>query len=453
MRDFAFLGLFLGVLAVAFNRIHVCILLWAWISFLNPNFQLYGMGASIPYNKIIAGLTALALLASREKKTFYCDRTSVLILFFLCIAALSQFTSQATDPTGWDILDKLWKIVVLNLLISSFMRSRVRLHMLVLTLCIATGFEAAGDGLKFLVSGGSYVMPGTPSWGDNNHAALIMLMAIPMLANVREVSVVSLVRFGAMAGIVLFICGVLSTSSRGGFVGLVVLIAAGIMGSRHKVRYFLAVAVLGAVLSQAVPEKWTDRMNTIGTASEDSSFMGRVIAWKLSTLIALDNPLLGGGLHALPSPNIWNAYLPGFGLLSFIPSPEAGTTPHAAHSIYFEVLGDTGFLGLAVFLAIMASSFWNGRQVKTLARGHPKLKWATSLADKLQLSLIALAVTGAALSASYNDLNFILFGMLSALRRIVSVEVGRGGLAGNWRKEGQGSALDPLRAEPLEPIP
>ncbi len=423
MRDLAFLGLFFAVLTVAFNRIHVCILLWVWISFLNPGFQLYGIGAAIPYNKIIAGLTALALLASREKKSFHCDRTSVLILFFLCIAALSQFMSEASDPTGWDILDKLWKIVVLNLLISSFMRSRVRLHVLVLTLCIATGSEAAGDGLKFLTSGGSYNLSGTPSWGDNNQVALIMLMAIPMLAYVREVSAAPLVRLGSLVGIVLFTCGVLATNSRGGFIGLSVLAAAGIMGSQHKVRYFLAVAVLGAVLSQAVPEKWTNRMNTIGTASEDSSFMGRVVAWKLSTLIALDNPLLGGGLHALTSPNIWNAYRPGFGLLSFIETPDPDSRPHAAHSIYFEILGDTGFLGLAVFLTIMVSSFWSGMQAKALARGHPDLQWAASLAGKLQLSLIVFAVTGAGLSASYLDVNFILFAMLAVVRAIVKAQL------------------------------
>jgi len=89
------------------------------------------------------------------------------------------------------------------------------------------------------------------------------------------------------------------------------------------------------------------------------------------------------------------------------------------------VLGDTGFLGLAVFLAIIASSLWTGVQVRLLARGHPDLQWAARLAGKLQLSLVIFLVCGAALSASYNDMNFILFGMLSAVLRIVLVETGR----------------------------
>ena len=313
MRDFAFLGLFLAALAIAFNRVYVCVLLWAWIALLGPNTLFWGVASDVPFNKVIAGLTLLAFLMNRDRKKFHFDQTSVLISCFLGLAAISQYISESNVDIGWNVLDKLWKIVLLNLLISSFMRSRVRLHALVLAVCIAAGFSAAGDGLKFLVSGGSYRTLGTPNWGDNNHVALIVLMVIPMLAYVREVSTERLVRLGALAGIALFVCGVVSTTSRGGFLGLLLLAGAGIVGSRHKIRYLLAVVALGAMLSQVVTENWTERMNSLEEVREDTSFMGRVIAWKISILIALDNPLVGGGLHAVQAGNIWNAYRVGFG--------------------------------------------------------------------------------------------------------------------------------------------
>jgi probable O-glycosylation ligase (exosortase A-associated) len=368
-----------------------------------------------------------------------------LAVIFLFIAALSQFMSDATGPLGWDILDKLWKIVLLNILITSFMRSRVRLYSLVLVICITFGYEAAGDGLKFLASGGFYSTLGNPVIGDNNYVALTTLMIIPLLGYIREEAARPLVRLGALAGIVLFVCSVISTRSRGGFLGLLVLVVAGILVSRHRMRYFLAVAALGVVLSQVIPEQWTAKMNTIQMADQDNSFMGRVVAWKMGTLIALDRPLLGGGLHSLQSQNIWSAYRPNFDELSFIPTDFPVPEAHAAHSIYFEVLGDTGFLGLAVFLGIVASSFRNARQIQSLARGHADLEWAARLATKLQLSLIVLLVAGAALSATYDDLNYIVFAMLSAARATVREQLAQRVSAPSTR---QGNAAPVFPARP-----
>ena len=175
-----------------------------------------------------------------------------------------------------------------------------------------------------------------------------------------------------------------------------------------------------SVMVQVVPDSWTQRMNTIQTANQDGSFMGRVIAWKLSTLIALDHPLLGGGLHAVQSQGVWDAYVPIIGKLSFIPTDEPDIIPHAAHSIYFEVLGDTGILGLLVFLGIIASCFVTGFQIRAAARGRPDLQWAVSLASMLQLSLLSFLFTGALLSAAYHDLVFIVVALFSTVRAAVA---------------------------------
>ena len=112
------------------------------------------------------------------------------------------------------------------------------------------------------------------------------------------------------------------------------------------------------------------------------------------------------------------------------------------------ILGDTGFMGLAIFLCIFASSFSYGRQIKTLARGDPNLKWAISLAGKLQLSLIVLLTSGAALSVAYQDLNYIIFGMFSAMRAIVRDQAKQRQIGGNISGPGQ-----PIAASVLLPIP
>jgi probable O-glycosylation ligase (exosortase A-associated) len=455
MRDAMFLAAIVAIIPMALNRPYICIPFWAYVSLLDPNNFLYGIGALVPYAKVAAGLTLVSLLISRERKAFHCDRTTALVLIFLVIATLSQLTSLTDASVGWDILDKLWKIVALNLLVVCCMRSRLRIHVLLLTICLGVGFNGTGEALKYLLSGGGHKVEGLPNWGDNNQVALIVLMTMPILAYIREVSEARLLRLGALGGIILFGVCVIATASRGGLAGLVILALAGVATSRHKVPYLAAILIAGVVLVQTVPESWMQRMNTIEAADQDSSFMGRVVAWKISTLIALDHPLLGGGLHAVQSQAVWQAYVPSFGRLSFIPTDEPSLFPRAAHSIYFEVLGDTGILGLLVFLGIIASCVLTSFQIKAAARGRPDLEWAASLASMLRLSLLVFLITGSLLSAAYHDLVFIVFALFSAVRAAVAAAPNPQAIAGELPQVTGWRARMPVRAvrEPSPPGP
>jgi len=46
-------------------------------------------------------------------------------------------------------------------------------------------------------------------------------------------------------------------------------------------------------------------MDTIESVNEDSSFLGRIVAWKEAILIAADNPMFGGGFKAGQHAIIW----------------------------------------------------------------------------------------------------------------------------------------------------
>ena len=136
-----FLAACVVIIPVALNRPYICVAFWSYVSLLDPNSFLYGIGAMVPYAKVAVTLTLMSLLLSGEKKALHCDGTTMLVLAFLVIAALSQFTALSDISLGWDILDKLWKIVALNLLVVSFMRTRLRIHLLVLTICLGVGVQ------------------------------------------------------------------------------------------------------------------------------------------------------------------------------------------------------------------------------------------------------------------------------------------------------------------------
>ena len=419
MRDAMLMLAVFAVIPMGITRPFISVAFWAYLSLLDPNFFLYGFAAGFPFVKLGAALTAISFFCSRDTKYLPRDRTSILVVTFLAIAAVSQFTALSSAPLGWELLDKLWKIAALYLLVVCFMRTRLRIHLLVLTICLGICFNGVGEALKYLLSAGGHKVEGTPSWGDNNQVAMIVLMTMPLIQYVREVSQDRFVRMAMMGVTVFFVICVVATASRGGLAGLVILALAGISTSRHKIRYLLAMVVAGVILVKTAPDSWTERMDTLQAADQDSSFMGRVVVWKLSTLIALDHPFFGAGLHGVQAQDVWSAYVPSFDRLSFIPTDPPDLRPHAAHSIYFEVLGDTGFLGLLVFLSIVGSSILASFRIKRITRDRPDLAWAGRLTDSLRLCMITFLVTGAALSAAYHDLVFLLFAMFSAVRATV----------------------------------
>ena len=81
---------------------------------------------------------------------------------------------------------------------------------------------------------------------------------------------------------------------------------------------------------------------------------------------------------------------------------------HAAHSIYFQVLGEHGFVGLLLFFSIAVLTWLAAqRLVRQGAVGSP-VKWAADLGAMVQVSMVGYAVGGAFLSLAYFDLPYNL---------------------------------------------
>lgn len=425
MRDIAFLLIWLVLAPLAIRYAFVGVMLWIWTALLAPNEMLYGAAAGIPFNKVAAALTVLGLIFGRDRKTFRLDANTILLAALLVIGLLSSVNEISASPDGWVLYSRLVKVIVLAFIMTMVIHDRLRIHAAVLTMVVAMGFNGVDEGLKFVASGGYHRVLGLSNVGDNNSFAVAILMLIPMIFYLYKQSAEKLVRISCLVGISLCVISIIATFSRGGFIGLMLLALTFVSGRKNKIWAGSVVAVLAIIVLFVTPDSFFQRVDTIDAVRQDSSFMGRVIAWKMSLLIALDHPLLGGGFHAVQHPDVWAAYKPFFYTLDFIPTQDPGVLPHAAHSIYFEVLGDLGFLGLAVFLGLLAVGLLGAWSVKRRTRGHPEMEWAHELARMLQLSLLVYAVTGAALSMGYFEMFYIMLTVTSVLRRCVREEYGR----------------------------
>jgi probable O-glycosylation ligase (exosortase A-associated) len=82
------------------------------------------------------------------------------------------------------------------------------------------------------------------------------------------------------------------------------------------------------------------------------------------------------------------------------------TSVRAAHSIYFQVLGNHGFVGLFLFLGIWFSTYRTAGWLRKNGRAQEQSAWTADLGSMIQVSLVGYATGGAFLSLSYFDLPY-----------------------------------------------
>ncbi len=422
MRDLALLLGFVAILAPVFRYPHIGALVWCWTALVVPNNFVYGYMLNIPFNKITAVLTLLIWVLSRESKKLPMSLTLVLLVAFGVLGTVSEFTGIADGPVGRVEWEKFIKILVFAFVIAGLITTKERIDALLYAIFLSLGFHGILEGGKFIVSGGQHHVwgPAGSILGDNNHFALGMVALLPIVLYLYKQTSSRLLKLIYIGSSLLVTASIMGTLSRGGFIGIAGIGIYALFKSGKRVRYVLAIVPLLASAALFAPDRWSNRMDTITTASQDDSFMGRVIAWKQSTLIAMDHPVFGGGFHAVQNGDVWMRYARSFDKLDIIATPAPNPlVPRAAHSIYFQVLGDLGFVGLMLFLGILGSSWRNASFVINQARDRPQWRWAGDLASCLQYSLIAYIVSGAALSMAYFDYMYIIFALLAVMRHML----------------------------------
>jgi probable O-glycosylation ligase (exosortase A-associated) len=427
MRDIAMLLAMFALVPLAFASSFNAYLLWGWTAMLSPVFYMFGFMQGLRYNLIFAGIT-LGLWALGKvdlKGKLSANSTTILIALFIVHVSVSALLGYGDNPWKWAIYEDFIKIAIFALLLPVFVTTRLRLHAFVLIICLALGFHGVVEGLKMIASAGGHKVRGISSsmLSDNNHFAVGMCMLLPFLVYMLQHLQNRLARFAAMSGIGLTVLAVIGTNSRGGFLCLAVLAVWYALTSRRKVLASVLVVLLGVIALQLAPDSWFERIDTIGSAQEDSSFLGRVIAWKISTAVGLANPIFGGGLRAIQSVPVWQEFMYRIEFLSFIWTPPPLPYARAAHSIYFEVLGDLGLVGLALFLALIANAFLTARKIRGMVVNRPELVWARDLSDALRLALIAYCVGGAGVSLAYLDLFYMTVMLLEVVRQRVAAEI------------------------------
>jgi probable O-glycosylation ligase (exosortase A-associated) len=421
VRDIALALFIFGMLPYVLMRPYIGLLVWSWLGYMNPHRLCYGFAISFPWVQLIAIVTLASLVFSKDSKRIPWSAVSVLLAVFLLWTGLTTFYAVVPD-SAWNKWQEFAKVMVMAFVTLILVNNRERMHWLVWMIVVSLGFYGVKGGVFTVLKGGVNHVFGPPASfiADNNALALALCMTLPLMRYLQMHSSLRFVRIGLGFGMLLTGIAILGTYSRGGLIGLAIVAGALFLKSRRRLAVVLVIIAVGATAYHFMPPQWTARMGTLHEASETSSGESRIQSWEFATNVAIHHPLLGGGFNVYQSASMWDRY-----------GPE-GATPRAIHSVYFQVLGEQGFLGLVLFVALLFLSWRNCSRVRKRTRDMPDVRWAFDMASMLQVSLVAFMAAGAFLPMTYFDLSYQLMA-LSAVLAALCVQQAQGRQAAEVR--------------------
>jgi probable O-glycosylation ligase (exosortase A-associated) len=406
MRDLVITLIVFGSLPFIFKRPYIGVLMWVWVSVMNPHRLSYGFAYSFPFAFVVACVTVLALLATKDDRKL--PMTPIIITLFTFTAWMCITTLFSMWPDeSFVMLQRVLKTMAMTIVTVMLIKSKEQIYQLIWVLVGSLAYYGVKGGVFTILSGGHSIV-----WGPegsyiegNNELALGLITIIPVMYCLFMNYQNKWIKRGMALAMLLCGASALGSYSRGALLGICAMVLFLWVKSPKKVVVGLLIVTLLPIGIMSMPDKWSQRMETINTYKEDDSAMGRINAWWMAYHMALDRPL-GGGFE------IYNRTA--FGLYAPVP-----TDVHAAHSIYFQVLGEHGFVGLGLYLLLAFLTWRKGAWIVKQAAKRDDLKWAANIATMLQVSMVGFATGGAFLSLVYYDVPYYLTAIMVSLGCIV----------------------------------
>lgn len=393
MRDLLILGIVAFGSLAALRRPWIGVLLWTWISIMNPHREFGYVAAYQPVALMVAACTLLGFLVTPEKVSPFRAAPAIWLLLLLgwtCVTLPASIYFDQSLPL-WERSFKIWLMIFVTL---ALLRDRMQLQYFIYVVVLSLAFYGVKGGIFTVASGGAFRV-----WGPsgtfiegNNEIALALIMTIPLMRYLQLTTPRRWEQIAWYPAMALTALTVLGTHSRGALLGIVAMALFFWWRSERRGIGLVVLILVGMLGLSFMPEHWWARMETIQTYEQDASAMGRLNAWHMAFNLANDR-LFGGGFMIYFA-DVFRTY-----------SPEPDRV-HAAHSIYFQVLGEHGWIGLALFLGLFVSTWRCAGKLWKLGKTHPQHQWAGWLGGMVQVSLVGYASGGAFLSLAYFDLPY-----------------------------------------------
>ncbi|MCP5368419.1 MAG: putative O-glycosylation ligase, exosortase A system-associated [Hyphomicrobiales bacterium] len=412
MRDIILTLFILGTIPLIFRSPWLGTIELAWLTYMNPHLLTWGFARGMPFAQLIFAVTVLAVIVGKGRTKEWwgipmVPSSGVLLFYIFWTGVTTLFALTSSISTFYFLF--FVKMQILNVLTLMLIKDKQRIMAMCAVIVFSVGFIGVKGGVYTVLTGGEGRVWGIGGvMAENNSLAVGLLMTIPILRFLQLQADKKWIRNGLYFVLLLMFVAVVGTKSRGALVAMVAMSVFFWWQSRQK--FLIATVLILSIIPTLMfmPQSWWDRMSTIQSYEKDASAMGRIDAWVYAINVANDRPLVGGGFRSTEIPSNFFKY-----------NPEAPRV-RAAHSIWFEVLGDHGWVGLALFFVLGVLTYRECGKIVRRVRGDPAQQWASDLARMLKVSIVAYAVGGTFLNLGVFDLYYNLVALVIVLSYVTS---------------------------------
>ena len=421
MRDLVFVAFLLAFFGMGFRRPFLFVLVYAYIDIVSPQRLTYLLLNSVPISLIAVGLAVLGWLAMDDKKDVRVAPRQLMIVALLgyCFYTTlnADFKVEALDKWDW-----VWKALAFAAFLPLTLRTKLRIESLLLFMILSASSIIIVGGIKTLGSGGGY---GELNLMVANNSGLYEGSTISTVAIAIIPLILWFSRFGtvfppdwkvkAFCYALIFACLLIpvGTSTRTGLLCIGLLALLMIRDTKRKFVYLTALGCLGLAAVPFLPSSFTERMGTIKTYKADASASTRLAVWQWTMDYAKAHPM-GGGFEAYRQNKIRYEKVAvegeGDGQAKVERSLEVDSA-RAYHSAYFEMLGEQGYPGLALWLLINILGIFRMEVLRQrYKKPEPGKEWVAPLASALQSAHIVYMLGATFIAIAFQPFVYMLIG-------------------------------------------
>lgn len=299
---------------------------------------------------LIEALTLVSwiLFLGRFQRKLKWDKLNNLYIAFIAVMGLTVVTAM-NNRYAFDTTQLMIVNFVIFLIATNIVNSERRLEGLIWLLLIVhlyhafkgiynyaiIGYVAAGQRTSG-VTGSSFI-------GDENDFALALNVMLPFAYFYYVYTKNLFKKYLSFSIMVIFVLAVVSSMSRGGWVGLMAIIFYCIIKSKRKVRSLVITGALAAAIVLFAPAEYWQEVQSISDTNEATA-QSRFNYWKAGVRMFLDNPLIGVG--AGNGPIRMPEYVQGF-------RDSATQWGRTFHGTLPQVLGELGGLGFGLYIIMI----------------------------------------------------------------------------------------------------